>query len=102
MEDLPAGPDAAYVGVNRPLLTDFGQLEDSLVNVLDEAGSKALLARNDVPVPAAKIVHSIEAAVATTDALGYPVVGAGAISDDAIQVHHTFAPHVIEGLLCTQ
>jgi acyl-CoA synthetase (NDP forming) len=60
--------------LNLPLLTQFGQLEDGPVKVLDEAESKDLLARNGIPVPAAKTVHSIEAAVATADALGYPVV----------------------------
>ncbi len=60
--------------LNLPLLTQFGQLEDGPVKVLDEAASKDLLARNGIPVPAAKTVHSIEAAVATADALGYPVV----------------------------
>ena len=43
-------------------------------NVLDEAESKDLLARNGIPIPASRIIHSSEEAVAAADALGYPVV----------------------------
>jgi acyl-CoA synthetase (NDP forming) len=57
-----------------PLLTDFGQVEDGPVRVLDEVESKYLLARNGVPVPAAQVVRSSESAVTAADELGYPVV----------------------------
>jgi len=57
-----------------PLLTSFGQSQDGPPNVLDEAESKDLLARNGIPIPASRIIHSSEEAVAAADALGYPVV----------------------------
>ena len=57
-----------------PLLTSFGQSQEGPPNVLDEAESKDLLARNGIPIPASRIVHSSEEAVAAADALGYPVV----------------------------
>ena len=57
-----------------PLLTNFGQSQDGPPNVLDEAESKDLLARHGIPIPASRIIHSSEEAVAAADALGYPVV----------------------------
>ena len=57
-----------------PLLTSFGQSQDGPPNVLDEAESKDFLARNGIPIPASRIIHSSEEAVAAADALGYPVV----------------------------
>jgi acetyl-CoA synthetase len=57
-----------------PLLTSAGQSQDAPPNVLDEAESKDLLARNGIPVPASRIIHRSEEAVAAADELGYPVV----------------------------
>ena len=57
-----------------PLLTGFGQRQDGKTTVLDEAESKALLARHGVPVPAGQVVRSAEEAAAAAEALGYPVV----------------------------
>ncbi len=57
-----------------PLLTDFGQPQDGAVRVLDEAESKALLARHGVPVPASRVVRSAGEAAAVAETLGYPVV----------------------------
>ncbi|MCP4594493.1 MAG: acetate--CoA ligase family protein, partial [bacterium] len=57
-----------------PLLADFGQRQDGPGKVLDEAESKALLARCGVPVPAARVVRSAEEAAAAGKELGYPVV----------------------------
>jgi len=57
-----------------PLLTSIGQPPAGPLKVLNEADSKALLARWGVPVPPARIVHSAGEAAAAADALGYPLV----------------------------
>jgi acetyl-CoA synthetase len=83
-----AGIDAGLAGVQAavdvgaawsrppspPLLTSCGQQQAGPVKVLDEAESKALLARWGVPVPAARVVRSAEEAAAAAAELGYPVV----------------------------
>lgn len=81
IDDGLAGIQAAVdVGAawNRPpsppLLMSFGQRQDGPVKVLDEAESKALLARCGVPVPSARVVRSAEEAAAAAEALGYPIV----------------------------
>lgn len=56
------------------LLTSEGYSKDDPVEVLDEADSKAFLARCGVPVPLARVVRSVGEAVAAADKLGYPVV----------------------------
>jgi acyl-CoA synthetase (NDP forming) len=61
----PAGP---------PLLGHLGQAQDGSVKVLDEAESKALLARSGIPVPSARIVSSASEAAAAAEELGFPVV----------------------------
>jgi acetyl-CoA synthetase len=60
--------------LSPPLLTGFDQPQDGPVKVLNEAESKALLARSGIPVPAARVVRSAEEAAAAAEALGYPVV----------------------------
>jgi acetyl-CoA synthetase len=60
--------------ISPPLLTDFGQPQGGTVRMLDEAESKALLARHGVPVPASRVVRSAEEAAAAAEALGYPLV----------------------------
>jgi acetyl-CoA synthetase len=57
-----------------PLITGSGLSQNGPYRVLDEVESKDLLARYGVPVPAARIVHSAEEAIAAAEALGYPVV----------------------------
>ena len=83
-----AGIDAGLAGVQAavdvgaawsrppspPLLTSCGQQQAGPVKVLDEAESKALLARWGVPVPAARVVRSAEEAASAAAELGYPVV----------------------------
>jgi len=83
-----AGIDAGIAGIQAavdvgaawsrpqspPLLTSFGQRPDGPVKVLDEAESKALLARIGVPVPSARVVRSAGEAAVAAEALGYPVV----------------------------
>ncbi|NIO67783.1 MAG: CoA-binding protein, partial [Anaerolineae bacterium] len=83
-----AGIDAGLAGIQAavdvgaawsrppspPLLTSFGQRQDGPVKVLDEAESKALLARIGVPVPAGRVVRSAKEAAEAAEALGYPVV----------------------------
>jgi acetyl-CoA synthetase len=83
-----AGIDAGLAGIQAavdvgaawsrppspPLLTSFGQQQDSPVKVLDEAESKSLLARSGVPVPSGRVVRSAEEAAAAAEVLGYPVV----------------------------
>jgi len=83
-----AGIDAGLAGIQaavdvgtawrRPpspaLLPLSGLKQDGSIKVLDEAESKALLARNGIPVPAGKVVGSAEEAVVAADELGYPVV----------------------------
>jgi acyl-CoA synthetase (NDP forming) len=59
------------------LLTRFGQRQDDPVKVLDEAESKDLLTRYGVPVPAARVVRSVEEAVVAAGELGFPVVVKG-------------------------
>jgi acetyl-CoA synthetase len=49
-------------------------VQDVSVRVLNEAESKALLARHGIPVPAGKVVGSAEQAVAAAHEFGYPVV----------------------------
>ena len=56
------------------LLSNFGQQQDGPINMVNEAESKALLAQNGIPVPAAQVVRSAEEAAAAAEALGYPVV----------------------------
>jgi acetyl-CoA synthetase len=57
-----------------PLLTNVGYRQDGAVEVLDEAESKALLAKYGVPIPSARVVGSAGKAAAAADELGYPVV----------------------------
>jgi acyl-CoA synthetase (NDP forming) len=57
-----------------PLLTSFGQRQDSPVKVLDEVESKELLARYGVPIPSARVVSSAREAASVAAELGYPVV----------------------------
>ncbi len=57
-----------------PLLTSVGYRQDDAVKVLDEAESKALLARYGVPIPSVRVVGSAGEAAAAAEALGYPVV----------------------------
>ncbi len=82
-----AGIDAGLAGIQAavdvgaawrrspypPLLTSEGYGKDDPVEVLDEADSKALLARCGVPVPLAQVVRSAGEAVTAADKLGYPV-----------------------------
>ena len=82
-----AGIDAGLAGIQAavdvgaawrrspypPLLTSEGYGKDGQFEVLDEADSKALLARCGVPVPLAQVVRSAGEAVAAADKLGYPV-----------------------------
>jgi acetyl-CoA synthetase len=42
--------------------------------VLDEAKSKELLAKNDIPVPEGRVVHNAEEATTAAGELGFPVV----------------------------
>jgi acetyl-CoA synthetase len=56
------------------LLTNFDQMQDGAVKVLDEAESKGVLAHWGVPIPPGKAVHSAGEAVTAADELGYPVV----------------------------
>ena len=83
-----AGIDAGVAGIQAavdvgdawsrppspPLLTSFGQGQDLLVKVLDEAESKRLLAGYGVPVPSSRVVRSAGEAAAAAGELGYPVV----------------------------
>jgi acyl-CoA synthetase (NDP forming) len=83
-----AGIDAALAGIqaavdvgttwSKPpaplLLSDIGQSQEGHVKVLDEAESKAFLARIGVPVPSGRISHSPLEAVEAAENLGYPVV----------------------------
>ncbi|MGD9318085.1 MAG: acetate--CoA ligase family protein, partial [Anaerolineae bacterium] len=57
-----------------PLLPCLGGWQDGPGRVLDEAESKALLARWGVPVPPSRVVHSAAEAAAAAGELGYPVV----------------------------
>ena len=83
-----AGIDAGIAGIqaavdvgaawsrptNPPILASSGQPQGDAATVLDEAESKAFLARCGVPVPAGRIVRSVEEAAAVAAELGYPVV----------------------------
>lgn len=60
--------------LHPPLLTKSAPLRDGHARVLDEAESKKLISRYGVPVPQARIVGSVEEAVAAADDLGYPLV----------------------------
>jgi acyl-CoA synthetase (NDP forming) len=60
--------------LSPPLLAYLGQRQDDPVTVLDESESKRFLARFGVPVPPAKVAHSVEEAAAAAEELGYPVV----------------------------
>ena len=85
---LLAGIDAGIAGIQaavdigaawgRPesprLLTNVGQRRDGSVKVLDEAASKALLARCGVPVPPSKVVRNAREAAEAAEELGCPVV----------------------------
>jgi acyl-CoA synthetase (NDP forming) len=66
---------AAWNRTPKPPLLDFeepgNEVED---RVLDEAESKALLARCGIPVPPSRIVRNAEEAVAAATGLGFPVV----------------------------
>jgi acyl-CoA synthetase (NDP forming) len=83
-----AGIDAGVAGIQAsvdvaaawrrphspPLLASFGQRQDSPAKVLDEAESKALLARCGVPIPSSRVVCNAAEAAATAAELGYPIV----------------------------
>ena len=60
--------------LSPPLLPKLDQQQGCTGKVLDEAESKSMLSKNGVPVPAARIITSVEEAVAAADDLGYPVV----------------------------
>jgi acetyl-CoA synthetase len=83
-----AGIDAGVAGIQAavdvgavwsqppspPLLEGFGELQDGLAVVLDEAESKDFLARCGVPFPESRVVRdAAEAALAAAE-LGYPLV----------------------------
>jgi len=57
-----------------PLLEDFGRIQEADAMVLDEAASKALLARCGVPFPPSRVVRAAADAAAAAEELGYPVV----------------------------
>jgi len=83
-----AGIDAGLAGIQAavdvgaawrqppspPLLANIDLRQDAPLKILDEAESKNFLARCGVPVPPARVVHSIEEAAAAAGKLGYPVV----------------------------
>jgi acyl-CoA synthetase (NDP forming) len=83
-----AGIDAGIAGIQAavdvgaawsrppcpPLLASFGERQDGSAKVLDEAESKALLARWGVPVPSSQVVRSAGEAAVAAGELGYPVV----------------------------
>lgn len=56
-----------------PLITNSGQPTDGPVTVLNEAESKAFLARYGIPVPPATVVGDHREAAEAAGALGYPV-----------------------------
>jgi acyl-CoA synthetase (NDP forming) len=60
--------------LSPPLLPSPGRRPDGPGRILDEAQSKALLARHGVPVPPSQVVASPQEAVAAAGQLGYPVV----------------------------
>ena len=57
-----------------PLLAAPFSVDPAAVEALDEAASKALLARAGVPVPDSRVVGDAAEAVAAAEALGFPVV----------------------------
>lgn len=59
---------------SQPLLTNFGQQQEGIAQVLDEAESKELLARYGIPVPPARIIQNDRDTVAAAESLGYPVI----------------------------
>jgi acyl-CoA synthetase (NDP forming) len=59
---------------SRPLLKNFGRLQDGPAKLLDEAESKDLLARCGVPFPSSRVVRDAAEAVVAAGELGYPVV----------------------------
>ena len=83
-----AGIDAGLAGIQAavdvgaawkkplspPLLPASGLEQDGSVEILNEAEAKSLLARNGIPVPEGRVVHSIDEAVDAAGELGYPVV----------------------------
>jgi acyl-CoA synthetase (NDP forming) len=83
-----AGIDAGIAGIQAavdvgaawsqppspPLLANCSQQPDAFINVLNEAESKDFLARRGVPVPLARVVHSVKEALQAAEVLGYPVV----------------------------
>ncbi len=83
-----AGIDAGVAGIQAavdvgaawsrpaspPLLENFGQVQDGSAKVLDEAESKALLARCGVPIPPSRVVRDASEAAVAAEGLGYPVV----------------------------
>lgn len=56
------------------LLKTINYKQDESVNVLDEAESKAFLARAGIPVPPSQVVHNPEEAVTAAEKMGYPIV----------------------------
>jgi len=60
--------------VNAPLLRQAELEDDRPAVVLDEAESKRLLASYGLPVPAYKVVDSVEEAVLAAEQMGFPVV----------------------------
>jgi acetyl-CoA synthetase len=82
-----AGIDAGLAGIQaavdvgaawkRPrspsLLPNLEKDQDYQVKVLDEADSKAILARHGIPIPVGRVVHSAEDAAAAAEEIGYPV-----------------------------
>ncbi|MBW2493966.1 MAG: acetate--CoA ligase family protein, partial [Deltaproteobacteria bacterium] len=83
-----AGIDAGIAGIQAavdvgaawsrppspPLLRDFGRVQDGVARVLNEAESKALLARCGILFPASRVVGDAAEAAAAAEELGYPVV----------------------------
>jgi acyl-CoA synthetase (NDP forming) len=83
-----AGIDAGLAGIQAavdvgaawkkplspPLLPASGLEQDGSVEILNEAEAKSLLARNGIPVPEGRVVHSADEAVDAAGELGYPVV----------------------------
>lgn len=57
-----------------PLLAASGLEIREPARVLDEAEAKALLAREGIQIPAGKVVHNLEDAIAAAEELSYPVV----------------------------
>jgi acyl-CoA synthetase (NDP forming) len=82
-----AGIDAGFAGIQAavdvgsawrrplspPLLSYEDRVPDAPVKVLNEADSKARLARCGVPVPAARVIRNAEEAEAAATDVGFPV-----------------------------